>query len=131
MGENTLGRRLNPWLHQAGGEVAGADVGELVQVAPSALLGISAAAARIRQELGVAGRRADDTTAETAQGLTRENFDLGPALRTAADLWHSQVTTLHQACHKIEQSLAANANGHVMTEDANEMSMKDIAGRFQ
>jgi hypothetical protein len=140
-----LDRGLNPWRYNADGSLtpraraqdagganapAGGGAGQ-VTVDPAILTRGSAAAGEVHGQLTTAGRVADDTTAAAASGLNQENFQLGPSLRITGELWNSQMTTLIQACHKIEQSLAANARGYRMAEDANEMRMADIARHFE
>jgi uncharacterized protein YukE len=137
MTENGLDRRLNPDLygatHAAGAEGAPAGGGGSVDidVDPDVLQKRSGVAGEVHRMAGTEGRLADDTTNAAAGALSAESFQLGRSLKTTGDLWYSQMTTLIQACHKIEQSLAANAKGHRLTEDKNEMRMADIAKAFE
>jgi hypothetical protein len=81
--------------------------------------------------LGKDGRLPDDTTQAAARTLSAESFELGGALKNVGETWYSQITTLYQACHKVEQSLAANAKGYRMVEDRNEMTMAQISQNFE
>jgi uncharacterized protein YukE len=148
MGDRNLDRVMNPWRYNADGTLASkaSPPVQTVQATPPAgqpevsavdikvrtavLRQASGAAAQVHHSLSTDGRIADDTTAEAASSLSQKDFQLGRALKTTGELWESQMTTLVQACHKIEQNLAANAEGHQMTEDANEMRMVEIAKHF-
>ncbi|UJW31083.1 hypothetical protein L3Q67_38805 [Saccharothrix sp. AJ9571] len=101
------------------------------EVNPAALKQGSGAAAEVREQLGKDGRIPDETTQTAARTLGAENFQLGTALKHTGELWYSQITTLHQACHKIEQSLAAGAGGYQLNEDKTELSMAEIAEFFE
>lgn len=149
MSPNSLDNALNPWRYNADGGLtpqamaqdgatipAGASGGGGggssggMNVDPGALKNAAGAAGGLMDKLNKDGRVADDTTTAAAGALSQEKFQLGPALKNTGGLWYSQVTTLVQACHKIEQNLAATAKGDQMMEDRNEMSMKDIAKNF-
>lgn len=139
MAETGLDRRLNPELYGAGAtHAAGAGSAPTggggsvdINVDPDVLEKRSGAAGEVYRMIGTEGRLADDTTNAAAGALSAESFQLGRSLKTAGDLWYSQITTLVQACHKIEQGLAANAKGHRLTEDKNEMRMADISKNFR
>jgi uncharacterized protein YukE len=138
MTENGLDRRLNPDLYGAthaagaeGGGGGGGGGGVDIDVDPDVLEKRSGVAGEVHRMVGTEGRLADDTTNAAAGALSAESFQLGRSLKITGDLWYSQMTTLIQACHKIEQSLAANAKGHRLTEDKNEMRMTDIAAAFK
>ncbi|RZS40828.1 hypothetical protein EV193_103142 [Herbihabitans rhizosphaerae] len=140
-----IDRALNPSRYDANGKPgdpapaggtrpSGAGGGEPANgynVDPAALTRASKAAAGMMDRLGKDGRIPDDTSQSAAGLLSGENFQLGGALKGTAETWYSQITTLHQACHKIEQSLAANAKGYRMVEDRNEMSMAQISQHFE
>lgn len=102
-----------------------------ISVDPALLKKGSGAAEDVLVALNRDGRIADDTTNAAASSLKQEDFQLGRSLKIAGDLWYSQVTTLVQACHKIQQSLDANAQGHKMNETAGEMRMSEIAKAFE
>jgi hypothetical protein len=102
-----------------------------IDVEPGVLRKGAGAAGDVFGALMKDGRLADDTTNAAASSLSQEHFQLGRSLKITGDLWYSQVTTLVQACHKIEQSLTANAQGHAMTEDGNEMRMSEISKYFE
>ncbi|WP_253778907.1 hypothetical protein [Goodfellowiella coeruleoviolacea] len=144
---NSIDQALNPWRHNgerpptgaadatapmsAGGGGGGGNGGSGgITVDPAALRRGSSAAGELLDRVNKDGRLVDDANNTAASALSAENFQLGKALKNTADLWYQQVTTLAQACHKIEESLAANAEGHQLTEDANEMSMSQISQSF-
>lgn len=102
-----------------------------IDVDPALLKKGSDAAEDVLVALNKDGRLADDTTNAAASALSQENFQLGKSLKITGDLWYSQVTTLVQACHKIQQNLVANAEDHKMTETAGEMRMSEISKAFE
>jgi hypothetical protein len=143
MGEN-LDRTLNPSHYDANGDpispgggatrpmqAGGAGPSNGYDVDPAVLNRGSSAAAGVMDRLGKEGRLPDDTTQAAARTLSAENFELGGALKSVGETWYSQITTLYQACHKVEQNLAANAKGYRMVEDKNEMTMAQIAQNFE
>lgn len=116
---------------QPAGVGGGGEAGGGYNVNPEVLNRGSRAAAGVMDRLGKDGRIPDDTTQTAARTLSAESFQLGGALKSVGDTWYSQITTLYQACHKIEQNLAANAKGYRMVEDKNEMTMAQIAKNFE
>jgi hypothetical protein len=139
-----LDRRLNPSHYDANGNPinpapgggvttpmnAGGGSGQL-NVDPAVLKRAAGNAGELSQWLNKEGRIADETTTAAANALTQEEFTLGASLKKTGELWYSQVTTLVQACHKIEQSLMAAAGQYKFVEDAEEMSMSAISQNFQ
>jgi uncharacterized protein YukE len=141
MGDSNLDRVMNPWRYKDDGTLVSEAAPEPesappavsapdIKVRTAVLLKAAGAAAQVHHSLHTDGRIADDTTAEAASSLSQKDFQLGRALKTTGELWESQMTTLVQACHKIEQNLTANAEGHQMTEDSNEMRMVEISKHF-
>lgn len=102
-----------------------------IEVDPAVLNKAAGAAGEVLGMLNRDGRLADDTTNAASAALSQESFQLGRSLKITGDLWYSQMTTLIQACHRIEQSLRASADGHRLNENDNEMRMADISKYFQ
>jgi hypothetical protein len=143
MGEN-LDRTLNPSHYDAHGDpisqgggstrpmgAGGAEPSNGYDVDPAVLNQGSSAAGGVMDRLGKEGGLPEETTQAAARTLSAENFELGGALTFVGETWSSQINTLYQACHKVEQSLAANAKGYRMVEDKNEMTMAQIAKNFE
>ena len=138
-----LDRTLNPSHYDANGDPVGPSGGTQpmqagggepsngYDVDPAVLNRGSSVAAGVMDRLGKDGRLPDDTTQTAARTLSAESFELGAALKTVGETWYSQITTLYQACHKVEQNLAANAKGYRMVEDKSEMTMAQIAQNFE
>jgi uncharacterized protein YukE len=99
-------------------------------VAPGTLTTAAGAAGQVFDMVNKDGRIVDDTNNATAAALSQEQFQLGKALKTAADLWYQQMTTLIRAVNTIEQNLNANAKDYQAQEDQTEKVMQEISGYF-
>ena len=64
--------------------------------------------------------------------MGEHDIDVDPALlKKGSDAAEDVLVALVQACHKIQQNLVANAEGHKMTETAGEMRMSEISKAFE
>lgn len=100
-------------------------------VTPATLTKAAEAAGTVFDMVNKDGRIVDDTNNATAAALTQEQFQLGKALKTAADLWYQQMSTLIRAVNTIEQNLDANAKDYQAQEDQTEKVMQEIGKYFQ
>lgn len=101
------------------------------KVAPSTLTKAADAAGEVFDMVNKDGRIVDDTNNATATALTQEQFQLGKALKTAADLWYQQMSTLIRAVNTIEQNLNANAHDYTAQEAQTEQVMREIGNYFE
>ncbi|MFI7677721.1 hypothetical protein [Actinophytocola sp. NPDC049390] len=100
-------------------------------VAPATLTKAADAAAQVFDMVNKDGRIVDDTNNATAAALSQEQFQLGKALKTAADLWYQQMSTLIRAVNTIEQNLNANAHDYRAQEKRTETVMREIGNHFE
>lgn len=101
------------------------------KVAPSTLTKAADAAGEVFDMVNKDGRIVDDTNNATAAALSQEQFQLGKALKTAADLWYQQMSTLIRAVNTIEQNLNANAHDYTAQETQTEQVMREIGNYFE
>ena len=101
------------------------------KVAPAPLTKAADAAGEVFDMVNKDGRIVDDTNNAAAAALSQEQFQLGKALKTAADLWYQQMSTLIRAVNTIEQNLIANAHDYKAQEGQTEQVMREISNYFQ
>ena len=101
------------------------------KVATSTLTKAAGAAGEVFDMVNKDGRIVDDTNNATAAALSQEQFQLGKALKTAADLWYQQMSTLIRAVATIEQNLNAGAHDYQAQETQTQHVMREIGNYFE
>ncbi|RZS34054.1 excreted virulence factor EspC (type VII ESX diderm) [Herbihabitans rhizosphaerae] len=101
-----------------------------IDVDPAALRRAAGAAKGLGQKLSTDGRIVDNPNNQAAGALSAQSYQLGKALKNAADTWYQQVSTLSEGCAKLEQGLRGCADDHQRIDGRVAQRLNQIAKGF-